>query len=49
MQDMLDIDIRTEVAAVVGGAIEFSSLMSESWEFQIDSLMRACTYTRREK
>lgn len=29
MQDMLDIDIRTEVATVVGGASEFSSLMSE--------------------
>lgn len=29
MQDMLDIDIRTEVATVVGGASEFSSLMNE--------------------
>lgn len=29
MQDMLDIDIRSEVATVVGGASEFSSLMSE--------------------
>lgn len=28
MQDMLDIDIRSEVATVVGGTTEFSSLMS---------------------
>lgn len=28
MQDMLDIDIRTEVATVVGGSTEFSSLMN---------------------
>lgn len=28
MQDMLDIDIRSEVATVVGGSTEFSSLMS---------------------
>lgn len=28
MQDMLDIDIRSEVATVVGGANEFSSLMN---------------------
>lgn len=29
MQDMLDIDIRTEVATVVGGVDEFTSLMSD--------------------
>lgn len=29
MQDMLDIDIRSEVATVVGGVNEFSSLMSD--------------------
>lgn len=37
MQDMLDIDIRTEVATVVGGASEFSSLMSELPTLDLDT------------
>lgn len=38
MQDMLDIDIRSEVATVVGGASEFSSLMSELPTLDLDTL-----------
>lgn len=37
MQDMLDIDIRSEVATVVGGANEFSSLLGELPTLDLDS------------
>lgn len=37
MQDMLDIDIRSEVATVVGGVNEFTSLMSDLPSLDIDT------------
>lgn len=37
MQDMLDIDIRSEVATVVGGASEFTSLMNDLPSLDLDS------------
>lgn len=37
MQDMLDIDIRSEVATVVGGVSEFTSLMNDLPSLDLDS------------
>lgn len=37
MQDMLDIDIRSEVATVVGGASEFTTLMNDLPSLDFDS------------
>ncbi|XP_055381007.1 forkhead box protein A2-B isoform X2 [Condylostylus longicornis] len=37
MQDMLDIDIRSEVATVVGGTNEFSSLVNDLPSLELDS------------
>lgn len=38
MQDMLDIDIRSEVATVVGGVNEFTSLMSDLPSLDLDQV-----------
>lgn len=38
MQDMLDIDIKSEVATVVGGACEFTTMLNDLPALDLDTL-----------